>query len=195
MRQSAILAELLVDEAATKDGDGDVSYSSLARATLGGGGERAVGTLFVVLMVATLASQLSKAGGLVAPLLGLPYAAGVVVVAASLAAFSAANTPRLVSRANGVLTAGFAASLAVLCAFGARLADPALLVRALAGGNRGRETMFACLCGAPSREITGDGDSDADRALVRAPVPSRAPLPPPPGPAARRRNRPQLCRN
>ena len=128
--QSAILAELLVDESASNDSGGDVSYSSLARSTLGGGGERAVGTLFVVLMVATLASQLSKAGGLVAPLLGLPYAAGVVVVAASLAAFSAANTPRLVSRANGVLTAGFAASLAVLCAFGARLADPALLVRA-----------------------------------------------------------------
>ena len=128
--QSAILADLLVDEAASKDVDGDVSYSSLARSTLGGGGERAVGTLFVVLMVATLASQLSKAGGLVAPLLGLPYAAGVVVVAASLAAFSAANTPRLVSRANGVLTAGFATSLAVLCVFGARLADPALLVRA-----------------------------------------------------------------
>ena len=128
--QSVILAELLVGESAAKDGDGDVSYSSLARSTLGGGGERAVGTLFVVLMVATLASQLSKAGGLVAPLLGLPYAAGVVGVAASLAAFSAANTPRLVSRANGVLTAGFAASLAVLCAFGARLADPALLVRA-----------------------------------------------------------------
>ena len=126
--QSAILAELLLEE--SNDSDGDVSYSSLARSTLGGGGERAVGTLFVVLMVATLASQLSKAGGLVAPLLGLPYAAGVVVVAASLAAFSAANTPRLVSRANGVLTAGFAASLAVLCAFGARLADPALLVRA-----------------------------------------------------------------
>ena len=126
--QSAILAELLVS--ASNDSGSDVSYSSLARSTLGGGGERAVGTLFVVLMVATLASQLSKAGGLVAPLLGLPYAAGVVVVAASLAAFSAANTPRLVSRANGVLTAGFAASLAVLCAFGARLADPALLVRA-----------------------------------------------------------------
>ena len=128
--QSAILAELLIGESASNDSGGDVSYSSLARSTLGGGGERAVGTLFVVLMVATLASQLSKAGGLVAPLLGLPYAAGVVGVAASLAAFSAANTPRLVSRANGVLTAGFAASLAVLCAFGARLADPALLVRA-----------------------------------------------------------------
>jgi len=95
----------------------------------------------------------------------------------------------------GSTRAGRGPGRSAVRAFRAGDRTPALLVRALAGGNRGRETMFACLCGAPSREITGDGDSDADRALVRAPVPSRAPLPPPPGPAARRRNRPQLCRN
>lgn len=125
--ESLLVADMVIDYAEASNST--VSLSTLGRDLLGPAGGRAVSTTFLILMSTTLVAQIAKGSSLLA-MVRIPHVARCALIAATLAAFARASSPRLLGLANGFLTVGFAASATFLFRDSARIADWSRLSRA-----------------------------------------------------------------
>ncbi|CAE8630845.1 unnamed protein product [Polarella glacialis] len=140
LAQSYLAADLVIAAAASRRdsaaGSGTsqpgvaVSYNSLARDAFGMPGAACVGVLFLILALATLVSQLAKAGQMLSPALGVPHHVACAICAGSLSAFTLLVPGQVVAAVSAVLTIGFSAASAGLFAAGAPAADWSRLARA-----------------------------------------------------------------
>lgn len=124
--QSLVLSDLVLDAPA----DPPPSFNTLAGASLGPVGQRAVSALFVALMLTTLAAQYAKGGALLGAALGLRAPGASALCAVGLSLFTLLAPSRAAASANAVLTVGFAASLCGVFALGLPLSVPERLLRA-----------------------------------------------------------------
>lgn len=121
LAQSLLVADLILD--ASCGASGSVGYGAVARRSLGTWGSVMVSLLFLVLMAATLVSQIARGGQLLSDSLGYSRAACSVALAGGLWAFSTAGPSQLVSGINALLTAGFVGALGVMFVIGLPLMD------------------------------------------------------------------------
>lgn len=109
--EACIISDLVIDDYEAQDGATTPSFASLGRRAFGDVGGTAISVTFLVLMMATLVSQLAKASTLVT--IG-PSALRIIGLAVGLSAFASRAPLRTVSSLNGVLTFGFVAAVGVL---------------------------------------------------------------------------------
>lgn len=136
--QSFLVADLVIDDAnAQLQANPNATVTTASFATLGSAafgtmGGRAVSGTFVVLMLATLVSQISKGAELIAAAKVMPLSYGVLcaLLPAAAAIFARLAPARLLGGVNGLLTAGFIASAGCLFGEGARMAGWQRLARA-----------------------------------------------------------------
>jgi tyrosine-specific transport protein len=117
--EALLVADIVINRSvapssAAADRGTAVSFATLGRDAFGIVGGRAVSATFVVLMCATLVSQLAKASSLLAPALNVPFGAVCVPLAASLAIMGRAMPARSFGAVTGGLTAGFIAATCAL---------------------------------------------------------------------------------
>mmetsp|Transcript_40474 Transcript_40474/g.130036 ORF Transcript_40474/g.130036 Transcript_40474/m.130036 type:complete len:500 (-) Transcript_40474:11-1510(-) len=119
--QSVIVAELVVK--VSLQSSGPTSYAYVARTALGSGGNGAVSLLFVVLMAATLVSQIAKGGQLMGQLLSVPTPLACTALTGALFALTVVQPRRVVVAGSAVLTGGFILALGAMFAMCLPLAD------------------------------------------------------------------------
>ena len=117
--ESWLVADLVIDEheqtgEAADDLAGTTSFASLGRRAFGPVGGAAVSCTFLVLMMATLVSQLAKASILLPAVGPLPASLQCALLAGTLAGLASCAPLRAVTLTNGALTLGFLASAGVL---------------------------------------------------------------------------------
>jgi len=119
LAQAFIVVDVIIS--ASKKAGRPVSFATVAGETFGPMGAAGVCGLFLMLMLLTHVSQFAKGGELLASMLHLPYAAGVLLVAAGLSGFAQLGPARVVTCANTMLTVGFMAAVSALFTVGAPL--------------------------------------------------------------------------
>ena len=127
--EANLVADLVIDSHDESPLTPTPSYSSLGRRAFGPVGGTAISATFLVLMMATLVSQLAKGSALLPAALPLPTPARCALLAVFLAAFAAGAPVRLVSLGNSALTLGFVAAVSLIFAKALPLATMANLVR------------------------------------------------------------------
>ena len=129
--EALIVADLVVDDALNQSLPNvtTASMATLGRSAFGEVGGQAVSATFLVLMLATLVSQISKGAELISSAIRLPLFALCGLISASAAAFERLCPARLLGGVNAALTVGFVASTCCLFGEGVRVADYSRLAR------------------------------------------------------------------
>ena len=128
--QSMVVVEVLCDESGIS-GRAGAGMTAVARRVFGRAGEVAITSLIVILTQATIVSQISKAGSILAPYISTqpafaalaPYASGCVLMSLLTAGVVFGGGLRPATQLNSVLTSVFGASAVSLFFAGSQHAE------------------------------------------------------------------------